>query len=215
MKLRVTKFVHACLLVETDDTTTLIDPGQMSVESGLLKIENFARLDAIAITHEHFDHFDPNFTTELIKKFPGSAVISTPSVLAQLREHGIERPTSHASVTASPLPHESMEPLSGGVTAENVMVEVLNALTHPGDSYQLTSTKAVLALPLAGPWGAAIEGIQLAEKLKPTHIIPIHDWMWNDAWRLSMYDRCEQYFSSKGITFLKPVDGQQIELDLG
>ncbi len=215
MKLRLTKFVHACLLVETDDTTVLIDPGQMSVESGLLKTDNFDRLDAVAITHEHFDHFDPKFTTELTKKFPDSALISTPSVLAQLKEGGIERPSSHTSVTSTPLPHESMEPLSGGVTADNIMVDVLSVLTHPGDSHHLTDTKALLALPLAGPWGAAIEAIRLAEKLKPTHIIPIHDWMWNDAWRLSMYDRCEQYFSSKGITFLKPVDGQPIELDLG
>lgn len=214
MKLRITKYVHACLLVENDELSVLVDPGQMSVESGLLGADDLKRLDAVAITHEHFDHFERSFVTTLLERFPQAALISTANVISQLKQNGIERTADHRAVVASPLAHESMEPLSGGVTADNIMVEVLGQLTHPGDSYQLEHTASVLALPLAGPWGAAIEGIRLAESLRPRFIIPIHDWMWNDSWRLSMYDRCEAYFAQHGITFLKPIDGQPLEIDL-
>ncbi len=52
--MRVTHLGHACLLVETADRRILIDPGNFS--SGF---EELSGLDAIVVTHNHPDHFDP------------------------------------------------------------------------------------------------------------------------------------------------------------
>ena len=52
--MRVTHLGHACLLVEVADRRILIDPGNFS--SGF---EELTGLDAIVVTHNHPDHFDP------------------------------------------------------------------------------------------------------------------------------------------------------------
>ncbi len=51
--MRITKFGHACLRVEHDGTTVVIDPGTFS------EPESVDGADAILITHEHADHVDP------------------------------------------------------------------------------------------------------------------------------------------------------------
>jgi len=48
--------------------------------------------------------------------------------------------------------------------------------------------------------------------LKPKMIVPIHDWMWNDAWRSTMYDRMEVFFTEQSARFIKTVDGETFEL---
>lgn len=215
MTVRLTKYVHACLLLETEDRSVLLDPGQMGFESGLFDISRLARLDAIAITHEHFDHFHLPFVQALVQKFPGVKIVSTPDVVRQLSEVSITASNEADDlIEILPWSHESMEPLSGGNTAQNIGVHIASLLTHPGDSYQADHSKDIFAMPLAGPWGAAIEGVRLAEKLQPKAVVPIHDWMWNEEWRQSMYDRCEAFFQSRGINFIRPTDGQAIELNL-
>ncbi|MBA2279534.1 MBL fold metallo-hydrolase [Candidatus Saccharibacteria bacterium] len=214
LQFKLTKYVHACLLLESEKATVLIDPGQMSFESGLFTANSLQRLDAIAITHEHFDHFYLPFVQQLVQWFPHVKIVSPSSLKAQLTASGIHVDNSTQLIHAQHAQHESMEPLSGGVTADNILVDVLGVLTHPGDSYQVDKSKAIFALPLAGPWGSAIDGIKLSDKLHPKYIMPIHDWMWNDHWRISMYERCEVYFAGKGISFLKPTDGQTISLTL-
>ena len=56
--MKVTKFVHSCLLVEMPapiNRTALFDPGAMSVDA--LEVDSLEYLDDIIITHEHGDHF--------------------------------------------------------------------------------------------------------------------------------------------------------------
>ncbi|MDQ3065260.1 MAG: MBL fold metallo-hydrolase [bacterium] len=208
MEVRITKLVHACLLVESAAGTVLVDPGKMTQESGLLKASMLSRLDAIAITHEHFDHFSLELVTDLLKKFPEVPIVSTHAVLQNLLDSGIKTGNTSPLVSTTQMPHESMEPLKGGQTVDNLQLNIMDLLTHPGDSLMSSDSNAIYAMPLAGPWGSAIDAIRLAEKLGPKYVIPIHDWMWNDSWRLDMYERCKNYFASIGIEFIVPTDGQ-------
>ncbi|MGW3494763.1 MBL fold metallo-hydrolase [Streptomyces sp. NPDC001020] len=52
--MRITKFGHACVRLQQDGRAIVIDPGVMTVEPDAL-----AGVEAVFITHEHFDHFDP------------------------------------------------------------------------------------------------------------------------------------------------------------
>jgi len=216
--MKITKFVHSCLLLETPDKVAIIDPGQFSWQSKLLDISSLKKLDYIVITHEHQDHFFMNFVQALVAQFPEVCIVSTPSVMEQLSKEGIDHfkdCKSDEVVQALDWPHESMDPLMPGPSpCENIGVHFAGVLTHPGDSYKAIESKAIFAVPLAGPWGATIEGIRLAAKLKPKFVVPIHDWMWNDNWRASMYDRCEEYFETQGIKFLKLKDGEPVEISV-
>lgn len=212
--MRLTKYVHACVLAEDQDKTILFDPGQFSWESGLFPVDSLNRLDYVAITHEHFDHLYEPFVQRLAEKFPKAVFISTDEAVTKLQNMGIHNATSKSNqdVNVAPLDHDSMQPLNPGPMAQNVRFHFMNKLTHPGDSIHLEETKDILLLPLAGPWEATIDAVRLAEKLQPKTVVPIHDWMWNDQWRLSMYQRLENFFTERNIRFIAAHDGQSFEV---
>ncbi|MDB5182658.1 MAG: hypothetical protein JWO47_442 [Candidatus Saccharibacteria bacterium] len=211
--MKITKFAHSCLLIESENDVTLFDPGAMSYAAKLLDIQNMPRLDRIIITHSHADHFSEDFVGELVAKFPDVRIITTPEVVAALQEKGITaQSTPDDTVELFEAAHESMAPLALLPMAQNIGVHFMGKLSHPGDSHHFSATKEILALPVDAPWGSTIEAVWLADELKPKFIIPIHDWMWNEQWKHDTYERLEGYFKSQGITFLKMVDGQPTEL---
>lgn len=208
--MKITKFVHACLLVETSERVALFDPGSMSVDA--LDIGQLKRLDDIFITHEHGDHFDIDLIKKLVEKFPEVRITSTPDVVAQLANESIEASDQPpAGVSFFDSPHESTEPLFPH--PQEIGIHYLDTLSDPGDSHSFTETKQILALPVQAPWGSTIKAVNLALGLKPRHILPIHDWHWSDAARQQMYNRMEGVFGDHGITFHKLETGVPVEID--
>src|SRR3954454_13689911 len=51
--MRITKFGHACIRIEHDGHTLVIDPG------GFTQPEAVDGADAVLVTHEHPDHYEP------------------------------------------------------------------------------------------------------------------------------------------------------------
>ena len=209
--MKITKFVHSCLLVETPGRTALFDPGRYS-EAAFNKAE-LKRLDDIFITHEHGDHLSLELIKQLAQSFPGVRITSTRSVADQLAAGGVsadtQPPTGAALLEA---PHEDVRP--GGAIPQATGFHYLDWLTHPGDSHSFRETKAVLALPVSAPWGSSWQGVRLALKLKPSYVLPIHDWHWHEEARQLMYDRFEQVFADSGIQFFKLETGQPVNIEL-
>ena len=52
--MRITKFGHACVRLETGDHTIVLDPG------GFTEPEAVDGATAVLITHEHADHYSPD-----------------------------------------------------------------------------------------------------------------------------------------------------------
>jgi L-ascorbate metabolism protein UlaG (beta-lactamase superfamily) len=209
--MRITKFIHACLLVETPDRTALFDPGTMSAEA--LDVSKLKQLNDIFITHVHADHCDPELIKQLVAKFPEVRITGTPETVAKLAETGIiagDQPPK--GVTFFDSPHESVKPLFD--PPQEIGIHYLDTLSDPGDSHSFHETKAILALPMTGPWGSSIKALNLALELKPQHVVPIHDWHWTDAAREQSYDKFESVLGEQGITFHKLQTGQPIQIDL-
>jgi L-ascorbate metabolism protein UlaG (beta-lactamase superfamily) len=209
---RIAKFVHSCLLVETAERVALFDPGVYS--EAALDITQIDRLHDIFITHEHPDHFSRELIRQLIEKFPHVHITSTSPVVKELKELGItatDRPTSGVVLFNSP--HESMAPLVPE-PPEETGIHYLNMLTHPGDSHSFKETKTILALPVTAPWGSSARAVRIGLELKPTHILPIHAWHWSTEARRLMYDRFENFFGGHDITFHKLETGRPIEIDV-
>lgn len=212
--MKVTKFVHACLLVEMPapvNRTALFDPGVMSEES--LNVDSLEYLDDIIITHNHSDHMSIPLIKRLVAKFPSVRITTTPEAVKQLADEGItatDQPSE--GITFFDSPHESVEPLFP--SPQEIGVHYLDKLSHPGDSHSFHETKAVLALPMTAPWGATIKAVKLALELKPQFILPIHDWHWSDAAGRQMYDGLEKLFSANNIKFFKLESGEPIVIDI-
>lgn len=212
--MKITKFVHSCLLVEVPapvNRTALFDPGAMSQSA--LDINTLDYVDDLIITHEHQDHLSVEFVQQLVKKFPNIRITTTSAIVDQLAKLGITalaEPSEGIAFFDSP--HEAVEPLFP--LPQQIGVHYLDTLTHPGDSHSFHESKKVLALPITGPWGSTIKAFNLTLELKPTYVVPIHDWHWSDAAREQTYDMFETNMAKHNIKFLKLSTGQPVVLDV-
>lgn len=212
--MKITKFVHSCLLVEMPEPvnrTALFDPGEMSEEA--LNVESLVYLDDIIITHQHGDHMSIPLIKLLVGKFPDVRITAPQDVVELLGAEGIHASSeSSAGIHFFDAPHEDVEPLFP--VPQEIGVHYLDMLSDPGDSHSFREAKAILALPVQAPWGSTLNAVRLALELKPQHILPIHDWHWSDAARTGMYNRLEKVFAEQGITFHKLETGKPIVIDL-
>lgn len=215
--MKVTKFVHSCLLVEMPapvNRTALFDPGVMSADA--LDVERLMYLDDIIITHSHGDHISMPLVKQLVEKFPKVRITTTNEVAGQLKAAGVPEAIiltgPSEGIVLFDAPHESVAPLFP--QPEEIGVHYLGVLTDPGDSHTFNETKPVLALPVTAPWGDLIKATNLALELKPKHILPVHDWHWNDEARRQSYEMLDALFAEKGITFHQLETGKPVVLDV-
>ncbi len=97
--MKVTKYIHSCLLVEESGKVILLDPGNYTLDSRLLPtlsslasggtLDSMQSLDYLIITHEHQDHFDMGLVKQIVTKFSDVKIITTPTVVEQLKGEGI------------------------------------------------------------------------------------------------------------------------------
>lgn len=207
--MKITKYLHSCLLVEDQKKVVLIDPGNYSYDAKVLDIHVLQQLDAIVITHEHMDHMHIPWIQEILQKFPDTTLYTTASAKNILEQNGITNVHTRGNdfITLEPVPHEK---IWFGPPSENVLATLFDTLATPGDSHTFTTNATVLALPVTAPWGSTTAAVALAEKLHPRVIIPIHDWHWKDEARRGFYQRLHEYFSQKGIDFKTVETGETI-----
>lgn len=212
--MKITKLVHSCLLVEMPapvNRTALFDPGRMST----VDVESLQYLDDIIITHIHGDHFDLELIKQLVAKFPNVHITAPDEVVDQLNTESIPATSAAGEgITLFDSPHEAIRPLMDSNPPQEIGVHYLDKLTHPGDSHSFRETKAVLAMPLQGPWGSPVAAVRVALELRPQYIVPIHDWHWRDEARLSFYEDMESLFAAQDITFIKAVNGESFTIDI-
>lgn len=204
--MRISKHLHSCLLIEEEGKSLLIDPGSFTSDENALDVNKLQKLDYILITHEHPDHFHLPLIKTIVAKFPHVAIISNTSVVTLLQKEAIKATSEgNAFVTVAKIPHEQLWDRKPPM---HVIFTVNNTLTHVGDSHHFTRTSDILGLPIQAPWGSTTHAVNLALKLKPRVIIPIHDWMWKDDFRKAMYQRLQAFFKEKGIDFKTPETGE-------
>src|SRR5262245_9148500 len=84
IRMKISKYLHACLLVEEQGKTALFDPGVFTAQEKALDVNKLNNLDYLLITHEHPDHFHLPLVKELVAKFPQVKIITNPSIVSLL-----------------------------------------------------------------------------------------------------------------------------------
>lgn len=208
--MRITKFVHSCVLIETGNKAALFDPGNFSQDSGLIDVASLPNLDYLVITHEHPDHFHLPLVTQICERFPDLTIVTTESVAAQLKD-AVKVKVITESDTVCEIFISTHENVAIGHTPDNIGVHFAGIFTHPGDSHSFSESKDILAMPMTAPWGSVTVAVKRIRELKPKQVVPIHDWHWRPEALAGMYDFIKQPLHEDGIDFIIPVDGQAIE----
>jgi L-ascorbate metabolism protein UlaG (beta-lactamase superfamily) len=213
--MRVTHLGHACLLVELADRRLLIDPGNFSAG-----FEDLTDLDAILVTHNHPDHFDPEPAARLIRGNARATVHTDPLTAEKLRAEGLSaEPTRQGEdftigdVTVSPVGemhafnHDQMPVIP------NVGIVLRAAgeptLFHPGDAYDAEPGQVdVLAHPLNAPWCASRDSIAFVSRIAPKSFVPIHDALLSDRGKRMYSGHIENFAGVDGLTLRYLGDGE-------
>ncbi|MFE9582524.1 MBL fold metallo-hydrolase [Nocardia sp. NPDC006044] len=177
--MRIAHFGHSCLLVELHGKKVLFDPGVFSHG-----FEGLTDLDAIAITHQHPDHIDPNRIEALVDANPGARLLSDPQTAQQRGEKweavhaGNVLTLGELQITGGGGRHAVIHPEIPVV--DNTVFQLGTAddpaeLVHPGDSLWVPPVPVgVLALPAAAPWMRISEAVDYLRAVAPRTALPIH-----------------------------------------
>ncbi|HSA83698.1 MAG TPA: MBL fold metallo-hydrolase [Patescibacteria group bacterium] len=201
--MKVTKYLHSCLLVEENNKTILIDPVNFTYEAKVLDIAKIEHLDYLLFTHEHPDHFYLPFVQEILEKFPTVEIFTNDALVTVLEKDGIKATTDgNEFIKLTPVHHERVFDREA---PQNILFELFDRLADPGDSMSFTTDKDILALPLLGPSWMITQAVEKALEVKPKIVLPIHDWHWRDDMRKQFYQRLTDFFSKHAIDF-KPLE---------
>lgn len=171
MDVTITKLVHACLLVESNGSRILLDPGIFTWQDERFDLSMVEGVDRILITHEHADHVNADLVEAVLERSNDAEVETTPALQEILGEQGIDAVTEGTPQFASP--HEQ---IPTGPGPENIGFHVAGAVSHPGDSHSFIETMPILAMPFTAPWGSLVAGVDRTRLVNPTYVIPIHDF---------------------------------------
>ena len=206
--MKISKHSHSCLLIEENSKRILIDPGVYTEEDSSLSLDQLSSLEYILLTHNHSDHLSVSLIKKLVGKFPQVTIITNYEGIETLEKDDIKATNSSTSdITMIPAIHEKF--LTQVIPAENTLFTLFNRLTHPGDSFDFTTSSEILALPITAPWGSTTKAVEKALEVRPKIIIPIHDWHWKDAARQQFYSVLQGIFAKEGIDF-KPLENNEM-----
>lgn len=175
--MRVTKHEHACLRLELENRTLLIDPGSFT-----LPLSELRHVVAVVLTHEHPDHWTPEHLGRIRKQFPDIPVYGPAGVAAAAAGEDIIVVAPGDTVTVGPFTLEFFGGKHSVIHAsipviDNVGVLVNGEFYYPGDSYALPGKAKIdlLAAPVGAPWLKIGEAMDFVMALAPRRAFATHD----------------------------------------
>jgi L-ascorbate metabolism protein UlaG (beta-lactamase superfamily) len=177
---RLTKYGHACVRLDLDGGSVVLDPGTYSPDVDLAGVAD------VLVTHEHADHLDVERLVPLVRD--GLRLHTNAEVAASLAaDHGLDVNAVRPGETVAVAGVEVQ--VVGGVHAEiydglpgcaNIGF-VLAGVYHPGDALHVPEGDvATLLVPVSAPWLKLREALDFVRAVGPVRAFPVHDAMLSD-----------------------------------
>jgi L-ascorbate metabolism protein UlaG (beta-lactamase superfamily) len=180
--MRLTKYGHACVRLEKDGGTVVIDPGSFSGE-GILE-----GADAVLITHEHFDHLDQAALRAAAGTNPDLEIWTCEAVAGQIGEvpakiqtvrQGDAFETAGFGVKVIGEWHAPTHPDLPII--QNVGYLVDEEVFYPGDALTPPGVDVpTLLVPTNAPWLKLSEMIEYLRAVRPARAFSTHDGLVNE-----------------------------------
>lgn len=185
ISMKLTKKGHACVRIEKDGQTLVIDPGAFS------EADAAVGADAILVTHEHLDHFDEERLRTALDANPAAQIWTLHSVAHHISAAFPGRVNTIGegdSFTAAGFDievhgqlHAIIHPDIPRITNVGYLLD--GTLFHPGDALTVPAGHRVetLMLPVHAPWNKFAEILDYVRAVGPRRAIDIHDALLSDV----------------------------------
>jgi len=173
---------YSGVTIKTPSKTLVIDPVDV-------KPRNFKNIDAILITHEHYDHFDQSLVSE-IHKLTQCIVMADPTSARRMRNiipseklhefrPGSEVKLGAVSVRAEKCNHPAATPISLIITSEDGVKVFHTADSLPFPEMATIGEKEKLDVVFCtvgaiAPGASPETGVDIARLTKPRVAVPYH-----------------------------------------
>lgn len=189
--MKLTKKSHACVRLEKDGRTLVIDPGGFSERDAAVGA------DAVLVTHEHPDHFDEGRLRTALEANPAAELWTLRSVAEQVSAafpgrvhtvgHGDTFTAAGFDVQVHGELHAVIHPDLPRVTNVGYLLDG-GRVFHPGDALTLPDRPVeTLLLPVMAPWNKLAEVIEYVREVRPQRAYDVHDALLTDLAR-PIYD---------------------------
>ncbi|WP_405640910.1 MBL fold metallo-hydrolase [Streptomyces uncialis] len=210
--MKLTKKTHACVRLEKDGRSLVVDPGGYTEEDAT------RGATAILVTHEHPDHFSEEHLRAALDADPATTVWTLRSVAAQLSAaypgrirtvgHGDTFSVAGFDIEVHGELHAVIHPDIPRITNVGFLVD--GSVFHPGDALTVPGRPVdTLMLPVHAPWNKISEVIDYVREVRPRRAYDIHDALLTDLAR-PLYDR--QIGSLGGAEHLRLAPGGTADL---
>jgi L-ascorbate metabolism protein UlaG (beta-lactamase superfamily) len=210
--MKITKYGHACLILEEQGQRLIIDPGEFTPDLG-----DYNNTVGVVITHVHADHFDPNNISKILATNPDIQIWSTAQVAEQLNTPTVTAVSGGSTASIGPFhlrffggQHATIHP--DYPADQNVGVAVGN-FYYPGDSFSMPKDTSVktLAVPASAPWLKIAEAMDFIRNVKPTQCFPTHDALLSDVGHATVNNWLGRMCETEGVGFTYLQPGQSLE----
>lgn len=213
--MRLTKFGHAGIRIEHDGTSIVIDPGTWTQR------EAVDGVDAVLVTHEHADHYDPEHL-----RATDAPVYTIGAVAAQVREDAGDVAERVTVVR----PDETWTIGDIGVRAVGELHAVIHpelprfhnsgylltlgdtTVFHPGDALTGPGVPVdILLTPVSAPWMKVSEGIDFARSVGAARNVAIHDRVYSDVGLGIADTHFGRILGADGLDYVRLPDGSDLQ----
>jgi L-ascorbate metabolism protein UlaG (beta-lactamase superfamily) len=211
--MRITKQHHACVIIDGGSARILIDPGQLEPRALLDGV------DAVLVTHGHFDHFDPDLVSDALHR--GIPVWAPADVVDVLGEcPGLHEAVNGSTFSIGTLTvhvagnrHAEVHPHIAGPPNRAYLIN--GSVFVTGDEHPLPpDTVSTLVTPIDAPWLRATDLIRYVRIVKPVQVIGVHDGLLNEHGR-AVARHCAEALLNEGVAQASvPADGETVALNL-
>ncbi|WP_116126803.1 MBL fold metallo-hydrolase [Lewinella sp. IMCC34183] len=181
--MKITKYLHSCLLLTLEDQRLLFDPGSFSFAHGEVSPADIPPIDYLVITHDHPDHlYFPAVRAFVDRDAP--ELIANAETAERLRAEGLpvtvvaEGAARFGAFELEALPVDH-QPILADHRPQVTAFRVNGRLVNPADSFSddLLRWKgcALLCCPVLAPFLTEVDAFAFMERMAPGAVLPVHE----------------------------------------